>query len=174
MKTERMFIFLGALLIILLAFLIVWQVGIFGVSQGRVEQDARESQKINSKWEVAQDANEDLCALLFYDEDKDEYTYSIYLSENGISFGYFFREGGSYPYIEEGVQGIIYEDKGIALLSLNEDKVNKIVTDNHVKEETILVNPLEPFAIMLPVDCGEITMYDSMGNIVTLYDTYKG
>lgn len=53
MKTERMFIFLGALLIILLAFLIVWQVGIFGVSQGRVEQDARESQKINSKWEVA-------------------------------------------------------------------------------------------------------------------------
>ena len=174
-KTEKISIFLGALVIVLLAFLIIWQVGIFGVSQSRIEQDARESQKISSDWEVAQDANEDICALLFYNEDKDEYTYSVYLTRNGISFGYFFREGGSgYPYIEDGVQGIIYEDKGIALLSLNEDKVSKIVIDNNGTEETIMVDPLKPFAVVLPVNCGEITMYDSMGNIVSLYDTYKG
>ena len=64
-KTEKISIFLGALVIVLLAFLIIWQVGIFGVSQSRIEQDARESQKISSDWEVAQDANEDICALLF-------------------------------------------------------------------------------------------------------------
>ena len=174
-KTEKISIFLGALVIVLLAFLIIWQVGIFGVSQSRLEQDARESQKISSEWEMAQGVNDDLCAMLFYDENKDEYTYSVYLTRTGMSFGYFFREGGSgYPYIEEGVQGIVYEDKGIALLSLNEDKVSRIVIDRDTSQETILVNPLEPFAVVLPVDCGEITMYDSLGNIVTLYDTYKG
>lgn len=174
-KTEKLTIFLGALLIVLLAFLIIWKAGIFGVSRNRLEQDARESQKISSNWEVVQGVNEELCAMLFYDDDKDEYTYSVYLTKDGISYGYFFREGGSgYPYIEEGVQGIIYEDKGIALMSLNDSKVSRIVVDNNVTEETIEVNPLEPFAVVLPVNCGEITMYDSMGNIVTLYDTYKG
>lgn len=175
MKTEKLTIFLGAILIVLLAFLIIWQAGIFGVSRSRLEQDARESQEINSSWEVAQGVNEELCAMLFYDDDKDEYTYSVYLTRDGIYYGYFFWEGGSaYPYIEDGVQGIIYEDKGIALMSLNDVKVSRIVIDNDVTEETIEVNPLEPFAVVLPVNCGEITMYDSTGNIVTLYDTYKG
>lgn len=175
MKKEKLFLFSGALLIVLLAFLIIWQAGIFGVSRARLEQDARESQEISSNWKVAQSVNDELCAMLFYDEDKEDYTYSIYLTRDGISRGYFFREGGSaYPYIEEGVQGIIYEDKGIALMSLNDDRVSRIVIDNNVTEETIEVNPMEPFAVVLPVNCGEITMYDSMGNIVTLYDTYKG
>lgn len=173
-KTEKITIFLGALLIVLLAFLIIWQAGIFGVSGDRLEQDARESQKISSSWKVAQGINENLCAMLFYNDDKDEYTYSVYATRNGISYGYFFSEGGSYPYIEEGVQGIVYEDKGIVLMSLNDAQVSRIVIDNDVTEETIEVNPLEPFAVVLPVDCGEITMYDSQGNVVTLYDSYKG
>lgn len=174
MKTEKLTILLGGLLIILLAFLIIWQAGIFGVSRSRLEQDARESQQIDSSWKVAQDANEELCAMLFYDDARDEYKYSVYLARDGISYGYFFREGGSGPYIEESVRGIIYEDKGIALLSMNDAGISRIVTDNGVKEETIEVNPLEPFAMVLPVNCGEITIYDSLGNIVTLYDTFKG
>lgn len=175
MKTEKISIFMGILLIVLLAFLIIWQAGIFGVSRGRLEQDARESQRIDSDWEMAQGVNEELCAMLFYDDDKDEYTYSVYLTGDGISYGYFFREGGSgYSYIEEGVQGIIYEDKGIALMSLNEARVSKIVVDNNVTEETIEVDPSEPFAVVLPLNCGEITMYDSLGNIVTMYGSDKG
>lgn len=175
MKTEKLTILLGGLLIVLLAFLIIWQAGIFGVSRSRLEQDARETQEIDSSWEVVQDANEELCAMLFYDDDKDEYKYSVYLAGDGISCGYFFREGGSgYPYIEDSVQGIIYEDKGIALMSLNDARVSRIVIDNDVTEQTIEVNPLEPFAVVLPINCGEITMYDSQGNVVTLYDTFKG
>lgn len=174
MKAEKITIFLGALLIVLLAILIIWRAGIFGVSQDRLEQDARESQKIDSSWEMAQDINEDLCAMLFYNEDKDEYVYSVYLTKDSLSYGYFFREGGTYPYIDESVHGIFYEDKGIALLSLNEDKVSRIVIDNNMTKETIEVDPMQPFAVVLPCSCGEITMYDAQGNIVTLYDIYKG
>ena len=41
-----------------------------------------------------------------------------------------------------------------------------------MEEKTIDVNPQEPFVVVLPVNCGEITMYDAQGNVVTLYDTY--
>ena len=176
MKKETVSVIIGvtgALLIVLLAFLIVWRAGIFGVSREKLEQDARKSQEIDGSWEMAQGINDGLCVMLFYDEDKTEYVYSVYLTKDKPSYGYFFREGGTYPYIDENVHGIVYEEKGIALLSLNADKVCRIVTRDSVAEETIEVDPTQPFALVLPCDCGEITMYDAAGNIVTLYDVYK-
>lgn len=174
MKVEKLPVLIGVVLIILLAFLIVWKADILGVSESRLEQDARESQNIESDWEVARDINEDICAMLFYDEDRDECTYSIYLSREGLSYGYFFRQGGTDPYLTEGVRGVVFEDKGIALMSLNEDKVSKIIVENGDSERVIQVDPEEPFAVVLPVDCSAITMYDAQDNIVTLYDTYTG
>lgn len=171
-NTEKIVLSSGVLLIVILLFLIVLNAGIFGVSQDRAEQDARENQGIDSSWKLSQDASENMCALLFYDESTDDCVYSIYLKKDGFSFGYFFRDGGINPYIQDSVHGIVYEDKGIALLSLNEDQVSRIVIDNTVEEKIIDVNPQEPFVVVLPVNCGEITMYDSQGNIVTLYDTY--
>ncbi len=173
-KAEKIPLLLGIILIILLAFLIVWQADMLGVSAGRLEQDARENQEIGSSWEMAQAVNDDMCAMLFYDEEKDDCAYSIYLSRDGFSFGYFFRQGGFDPYMADSVKGIVFEDKGIALLSLNEDGVCKIVVDNDTEEKVISVDPEEPFAVVLPVDCGAITMYDAQENIVTLYDTYTG
>ena len=40
-KAEKIPLLLGIILIILLAFLIVWQADMLGVSAGRLEQDAR-------------------------------------------------------------------------------------------------------------------------------------
>ena len=174
MKAEKIPLLLGMVLIILLAFLIVWQAEVLGVSVSRLEQDARENQGIKSSWEMAQAVNDDMCAMLFYDEEKDDCAYSVYLSREGFSFGYFFRQGGFDPYMADNVKGIVFEDKGIALLSLNIDRVCKIVVDNNVKENVIRVDPEAPFAVVLPVDCGAITMYDDQENIVTLYDTYTG
>lgn len=113
-----------------------------------------------------------MCAMLFYDEEKDDCAYSIYLSREGFSFGYFYRQGGCDPYVTDSVKGIVFEDKGIALLSMNEDGVCKIVVDNNEGEKVISVDPEEPFAVVLPADCGAITMYDAQENIITLYDTY--
>lgn len=174
MKAEKIPMLMGGVLIILLAFLIIWNADILGVAAGRLEQDARERQKIQNNWDVVQAVNEEMGALLFYDEEKQEYAYSIYLSREGMSYGYFYRQGGSDEYMAEGVKGIVFEDKGIALLSLNEDKVSKVVVDNHVTREVMQVDPSEPFAIVLPADCGEIMLYDAQDNIVTLYDTYTG
>lgn len=174
MKAEKITLLTGCVLIVLLAVLIVWQADVLGVSAAKLEQDARENQDIENEWEVAQDINDDMCAMLFYDEEKDDCAYSIYLSRDGFSFGYFFRQGGFDPYMADSVKGIVFEDKGIALLSLNEDGVCKIVVDNDTEEKVISVDPEEPFAVVLPVDCGAITMYDAQENIVTLYDTYTG
>lgn len=174
MKVEKIPALIGLVLIILLAFLIIWQAGIFGVSKGRLEQDARDKQGVEKSWEMAQAVNEDMCAMLFYDEEKENYAYSIYLTKEGLSYGYFYRQGGTDAYMEEGVKGVVFEDKGIALLSLNEDKVCKIVVDDSVKQETIQVDSEEPFTIVLPIECGAITMYDAQENVVTLYDTFTG
>ena len=135
---------------------------------------ARDKQGVGKSWEMAQAVNEDMCAMLFYDEEKENYAYSIYLTKEGLSYGYFYRQGGTDAYMEEGVKGVVFEDKGIALLSLNEDKVCKIVVDDSVKQETIQVDSEEPFAIVLPIECGAITMYDAQENVVTLYDTFTG
>lgn len=174
MKVEKIPALIGLVLIILLAFLIIWQAGIFGVSRDRLEQDARERQNIAGSWEMVQDVNDDVCAMLFYDGARENYTYSIYLTKEGLSYGYFFRQGGTDAYMEEGVKGVVFENKGIALLSLNEDKVCKIVVDSNADQKTIQVDSEEPFAVVLPIDCGAITMYDAQDNIVTLYDTFTG
>lgn len=164
----------GVAMIILLAVLIVWQADILGVPEGKLEQDARKAQQVEDSWEVVRDINGDMCAMLFYDNARRSCTYSIYLTRNGMSYGYFFGQGGLDAYMVEGVKGLKFEDKGIALLSLNRDKVCKVVVDNGGLDETITVNPDEPFAIVLPADCGEITIYDEEGDIVTLNDTYTG
>lgn len=174
MKAEKIPALAGLLVIILLAFLIVWQADILGVSKGRLEQDARERQAVSGEWEMAQAINEDICAMLFYDGDRQGYAYSIYLSRDGLSYGYFFRQGGTDAYMAEGVKGLVFEDKAIALLSLNEDRVCRIETESSGSKEVIEVDSEEPFAIVLPIDCGEITLYDDRENIVTLYDTYTG
>ncbi len=174
MKAEKITIFLGVIIIILLAFLIISRAGIIGVSRGRLEQDARETQKVSGDWKMAQAVSEDICAMLFYDEEREQYKYSIYLTKEKMHYGYFFREGGSgYPNIGSSVQGIAFEHKGIVLMSLNKDKVSEIVTDNNGVEDRIQVDPLSPFAVILSIDCGEITMYDSSGQIVTLYHAYS-
>lgn len=174
MKAEKVTLFAGGVLIVVLAFLIVWQADVLGVSAARLEQDARENQDIESEWEVVQDINDDICAMLFYDKEKDDCAYSIYLSREGIHYGYFYGQGGYDPYMAEGVKGVVFEEKGIAVMSLNGDKVCRIVTDNKVAEKVIQVDPSEPFVVVLPIDCGEITMYDDQGNVVAMYDTFTG
>lgn len=174
MKREKITLGLGFVVIMALAFVIIWQADIVGVAQGRLEQNARKSQEIASDWLVAQDVNEDMCAMLFYDEAKKDCTYSIYLSEEENSFGYFYKMGGYDAYMDEDAKAVIFEDRGIVLLSMNRDGVCTIEMDNGTEQQYITVDPQKPYALVLPLDCGEITLYDSNENIVTLYDTYTG
>ena len=49
-----------------------------------------------------------------------------------------------------------------------------VAVDGNREEKVIQVDSGEPFAVVLPIDCGAITMYDAQENIVTLYDTFTG
>lgn len=172
-KTERLFGFLGALVIVLLAFVIVWNANIIGVAAGSLEKDAREEQNIADDWEMAKAINDKLCAMLFYDVETREYVYSIYMKKEGTAYGYFFSQGGQDAYIGESVRGMIFDDIGIALLSMNEDKVSKIEVNDGAEKKVIEIDPVKPFVVVIPVNSGEIAMYDSLGNVVSLYDTYR-
>lgn len=175
MKADKLVMGLGVLVMIGLAFLIVTQADVIGVSKSQMEQDARQQQQIHNDWLVASDVDDNLGAMLFYDENKEDYVYSVYTKRDGVSFGYFFDEGGQYPYIEEGVQGFVYEDKGIAFLSMNEEHVCRIIVNTGAEDEELIpVNPLNPFAVVVPLDSGQISMYDSMNNLVKIYDAYRG
>lgn len=170
MKAEKISLCIGLVVIVLLAFVIVWKADIVGVSAGGVEQNARVSQDIEEDWEVAQASNEDICAMLFYDKEETTCIYSVYLSKEGMSYGYFFNQGGEDAYITENVKALIFEGRGIAVMSMNVDGVSEIVTDS----QTIQVDSEKPFVVLLPIGCGDITLYDAQKNIVTLYDTYTG
>lgn len=173
MKAEKICGVLGVLVIILLAFVIIWNANIIGVAAGSLERDAREEQDIAGDWEMAQAMNDEMCAMLFYDEETRDYTYSIYMKKEGTAYGYFFSQGGRDAYIGESVRGMIFDDKGIALLSMNEDKVCKIEVNDGVAEKTIEIDPIKPFVVVMPINSGEITMYNSQGEVVSLYDTYR-
>ena len=171
MKAEKVSLCIGFVIIVLLAFVIIWKADIIGVAESRLEQDARESQAIAGDWAVAQAVNEEICAMLFYDEETKDCTYSIYLShEEELSSGYFFSQGGKDGYMAENAKAMIIEDRGIAVMSMNVHGVSEIVTDNG----TVQVDPAKPFVVLLPIDCGEIKMYDTAQELVTLYDTYTG
>ena len=171
MKAEKVSLCIGFVVIVLLAFVIVWKADIIGVSESRLEQDARESQAIEKDWEVAQAVNEEMCAMLFYDEETHDCAYSIYLShEEELSSGYYFSQGGKDGYMADSVKAMVVEDRGIAVMSMNVDGVSEIVTDNG----SVKVDPAKPFVVLLPIGCGEIKMYDAAQELVTLYDTYTG
>ncbi len=174
MKNEKvltsLMLIAGAAIIAVLAGAIIWKAEVIGVSESKVVEDARERQEIEDDWKVTKDCNEHMCAMLFYDEEAKECEYSVYLTREGTHSGYFFRHGGLDQYMAEDVKAMVYEGIGIAVMSMNEQEVCKIVTE----ERTIQVDPTTPFVVLLPIDCGEITLYDSAENIVTLYDTYTG
>lgn len=163
----------GILVIILLAVLIIMNLGIVGVSQNRLEQAARKDQDISSDWKMVQDINEDMCIMLFYNEAKSDCRYSVYETRDGISYGYFFIDGGVDGFMIDSARSMVYEDRGIVLLSMNRDKVCRIEVES-AAAGTIQVDPSKPFAVLLPINCGEITMYDAQGEIVMLYDSFAG
>lgn len=110
MKNNKYIFILSLVVILLLA--VVFIRGAIGVSEDKIVQDARKNQKTNSNWLCAKDITHEVGALLFYDSDLENYTFSIYLSTNGFSYGYFFHEGGNLGSEESGIQGFSYQGKG--------------------------------------------------------------
>lgn len=102
--------FVAAALIAIVAFL--YFTGQFGVSQADIEADARESQKIDESWLCIKASEDDVTAMLFYDEFLGDYKVSIYTNPVDRPFGSFFLYGGTTNAENEGIAEYLISDSG--------------------------------------------------------------
>lgn len=157
----------GLLLLVLLTVFNLFINGSFGISQGQIEADARRSQKIPDTWQVAADTSDAMSAMVFYPEDLSESTFSIYVNRGGVSFGYFFRSGGGVAAIDSSVATFSIENcPDFALLSMNRPQISCIELHGGSEIGRISVDPEKPFALVLPGDGSNVTLYDTAGAVV--------
>lgn len=140
--------------------------GNIGVPKSRIESDARQSQKIDDSWEVAKSISNSLCAMVFYNEQCNDHTFSIYINRKGFSFGYIFRSGGSLSSIEESIYEFKLNGYGKALLSMNKVKAERIEIDNGQEIRKIDIDSEKPFTIILEENIGVVTIYDIHDKVI--------
>jgi len=136
-----------------------------GISKLRIEKDARIAGKIDDKWQVAKDTTNTISAMLFNNASLEDHSFSIYVNRKGLSYGYFFRGGGSLivddvdiaDYYIDGYQERIY-------MSMNKQQIVKIEIDDGNTIETIKIDNTKPFSIVLPINQGIIKFYDINGD----------
>ena len=139
----------------------------FGISGSKIESDIRASQKIQENWTVDGIVSDSVAAFISYPQDKSDHTYSVYVNRPGFSFGYFFRGGGDIVAVEDFISEFTVEGYNErAFISLNCQKVDRLEIDDGSEIQVIDIDSDEPFAIVLPMNAGNITFYDIDGNIV--------
>ncbi len=168
MSNKKLIIFLSAIILIFVIFTGYLFLGNnIGISKNNIVSDIRNSQKIEDDWTTYGETTDEIAAYVSYPKDKSEHTYSIYVNRKGLSFGYFFRAGGSNSAIDNSIAEFTidgYDNK--AYISLNNHNVVQLRIDNgnNVKTQEIKIN--EPFVFILPKNAGEISFYDKDGNVV--------
>jgi hypothetical protein len=162
---------LGIVSCLILVFLYLYTQDVFGVSQSNLEQDARTSQQIASAWEAAKSVDDELGALLFYDQAFDKHVYSLYVKHDGLYLGYFFISGGADPMIQDSVRKFNCSTKGSALISMNKDKVKRIEFDNGNEVTKIDLDPDKPFAVVIPFSSGSVKLHNTDNELVPVMPT---
>ena len=157
---------LGILLVCILAMGFLFIKNDIGISSSKLEADVRSSQKIMDEWMVDGTVSDTMAAFISYPTDRSEHVFSVYINRPGLSFGYFFRGGGSLSGIENGIMECTvdgYNER--AFISLNKQKVNHLEIDDGDLIKTIDIDSSKPFAIVLPVNAGSLTFYDVDGTV---------
>ncbi len=149
---------------LLAALLWVWSQNPFGTSLADLEADARQSQQVPGGWASASGTGDHLAAMLFYPEGGERHIFSVYAKNSGLSFGYFFRAGGSMGIIDDHI-ALFQEDSEQAYLSMNASGVCRAVT---AQGETIPIDSGKPFVLVLP-GTEAVLFYDAAGAAVDCY-----
>lgn len=153
--------------VILLLFLFLWGNNDIGIRKRNIEKEARSGSKIDDDWRVAIDTTDIISAMIFYPEDKSDHSFQIYVNRSGLSYGYFFRGGGSIPEVENYITEFTIEGyKDRAFISLNTQQVVKAQIDNGDTIEIIDIDSTKPFSLVLPKGVGYITFFDINDNII--------
>jgi len=160
-------IVLGVVLICLLFIGFLFINNDIGLATADLEADIRASQKIADGWVVDGNISDTMAAFISYPQDKTDHSFSVYVNRPGLSFGYFFRGGGDIVEVENYIAEYTVEGYSErAFISLNAQKVERLKIDNGNGVQVIEIDPQKPFAIVLPVNAGEITFYDEHENVV--------
>ena len=138
-----------------------------GVQKSKLEENIRSSQKINDEWIVEGEISDTMAAYISYPENQSDHTFSVYVNRPGLSFGYFFRGGGSLSGVETSIEEYTVEGYNQrAFISMNKQKVDQLTIDDGNAVQVIDIDSNKPFAIVLPVNAGGITFYNVNGNEV--------
>ena len=158
---------LRILLVCVLLFGFLYMDDDIGTSAANLESNIRNLQKIPENWIVEGDVSDTMAAYISYPQDRSDHTFSVYVNRPGLSFGYFFRGGGSLSGVERGIAEFTvdgYNER--AFISMNQLKAARLEIDDGNTVQIIDLNSDQPFAIVLPANAGVIHFYDGNGNPV--------
>lgn len=142
-----------------------------GVPKSRLEEDIRSSQYIDSTWTVTGEASDEIAAYVSYPEDRSSATFSIYVNYPGLSFGYFFRAGGSLNNLYTSI--LSYTVSGTnqrAFISMNEQHAARLKINDGNGGQVMELDSNKPFAFVLPQNMDVVAFYDTEGNVVEFYE----
>lgn len=164
-------ILLGVVLVCGLFFVFLYANNDIGITANNLESDIRSSQKIADDWTTDGSVSETIAAYISYPQDKTDHTFSVYVNRSGLSFGYFFRGGGNISQVEEYIAEFTVDGfNERAFISMNFQKVAHLEIDDGNSVRKIEIDSNKPFAIVLPLNTGNISFYDINGNIVEYYN----
>ena len=99
------------------------------------------------------------------------HTFSVYVHRPGLSFGYFFRGGGSLSGVDRGITEFTVEGYSErAFISMNQQQVARLEMDDGNSIQVIDIDSQKPFAIVLPINSGIITFFDANGRPVEYWN----
>lgn len=138
-----------------------------GVTSANLEADIRSSQKIQDDWVIDGSVSDTMAAYISYPQDMSDHTFSVYVNRPGLSFGYFFRGGGSLSGVDRGITEFTVEGYSErAFISMNQQQVARLEVDDGNSIQVIDIDSKKPFAIVLPINSGIITFFDANGRPV--------
>lgn len=142
-----------------------------GVASTNLEADIRSSQKIKDDWTVEGSVSDTMAAYISYPQNMSDHTFSVYVNRSGLSFGYFFRGGGSLSGVDKGIAEHTVEGyKERAFISMNQQRAAQLEIDDGNPIQVIAIDSNKPFAIVLPINAGIVTFYDVNGNTVEYWN----
>ena len=138
-----------------------------GVSKEKTEAEARAFHNIDESWQSIQATNDDVSAMLFFPADRSSHFYSIYCKHKGLSKGFFFRIGGTISEISSECVQFVFEDNNSQIYaSMNKQKICKAEIDDGDHVNTISLNEDDPFILVFPSNAGNVTLYNTYGEVV--------
>ena len=131
MKKHLPLILCGIIVLSLFLVVLFWASDNIGTPADKLEADIRQSQKIDDSWTVTGEVSDAMAAYISYPEDMSDFTFSVYVKHTGLSFGYFFRAGGSIYEIEDSILACKAEGcNEQAFISMNKHKTVRLEINN--------------------------------------------